>query len=158
MSDSWYSVSPKLGYGNGKLTISAEPNTGPDRSATVAVSLANGSRRTVRISQEGLLTVSVEMYHPATRMYATVESDELYDYFSQIKRFEVTFTNYPSIKEPVIVKTSHFSEDGTNCFSEYVDSEKYNLGSLGFKLYFIAVQLLFEGKKYIQVSPVMEKL
>lgn len=149
MSDKWYVITPTSGNGNGKLTVSARANLGPDRSASVAVSIGNGRRRMLRISQAGMLTVSADLVNPMQLRAVLLQDDELYDFFEQIKRFDIEFSASQTMTGRFVAPAAEFSEDGNACFSEWIDTDRYGYPG---KIRFIAYKLMSDEKKYIRVS------
>lgn len=152
MIPDWLEVTPLSGKGNGKLTITAGPNIGLDRSASVAVTDANGKTKALSVSQKGCLTVVADMVHPTQRMYTTIQSDIFYDNFNKIEKFDIGFSNYTSATSSrFLLSVDHFSEDGTNCFSETIPKET---SGLLFPVKIVAVKLLSDNVKYIQLAPI----
>lgn len=152
MIPDWLNVTPLSGKGNGKLTLTAGPNTGLVRSASVAVTDANGKTKTLNVSQKGCLTVVADMVHPTQRMYTTIQSDLYYDNFSKIEKFDISFTSSITGDRRFVLSVDYFSEDGENCFSEIV-----NKGTSGFSFSFriVAVRMLNDSNvKHIQLAPV----
>lgn len=49
----WLTVSPLEGTGNGTLTISADKNNGPKRSATLTIAAKGAELRTITVIQDG---------------------------------------------------------------------------------------------------------
>ena len=152
MIPDWLEITPLSGKGNGKLTLTAGPNIGLVRSASVAVTDANGKTKTLNVSQKGCLTVVADMVHPTQRMYTTIQSDLLYDNFSKIESFDVAFTSSLTGDKRFLLSVDHFSEDGENCFSEIVNQD-----TSGFKFNFriVAVRMITDANvKNIQLAPV----
>lgn len=154
MIPEWLEISPESGNGNGKITLSAGPNIGLDREASVAVTDSNGKMKTLRISQTGILTVVADMVNPSQRMYTTVQSDELYDNFDKIARFDIGFSGFLGADgERLVIDTDYFSEDGTNCFSEIIPKDKYGL-LFDFRIA-AGRNLVDNNLKLIQLAPIM---
>ena len=49
----WLTVSPLEGTGNGTLTIAADKNNGPKRSATLTIAAKGAELRTITVIQDG---------------------------------------------------------------------------------------------------------
>jgi len=131
----WLSISPSSGTGNDSIIISAQPNMGSERSATVTVSSTESIE--LKALEEKTITVFQDAYQTGTKAisnYYSISPNPANNYFTI------------NTKEDISVQL--FSVNGSQVLNRKIsDNEKIPINNLSAGIYYIKL-ITKDGVKY----------
>lgn len=145
----WFNINPSSGQGSAKVDVSADPNYGLQRSASVSFNFTGGKAKTLSISQPGMLSIIADIPATGNVSEVLIQDDTLYDNFTIIQRFDIGLAASGTKTQRVVALTDYFNADNTICYSKKVTGSKYGMAA---DFRFSATRKIQNKLKYISLT------